>query len=183
MGLSRYSTLAARGDLRFDRFVVGRVAELDSHAGTRQELEKQLVGAAIRILHRDDPVAGLEQCEQRVADRRHPGRKARNCLCTLELAYFLFEDGNRGVRVPPVNVAGALAARYCQPVVNIAVAERDAVYYWNLGCTLHQVLCLARPHGLSAPSEFVRVSRVVHTGLSSLQHAHMQNRMQDNMLS
>jgi hypothetical protein len=65
-GCFQVHQLATLGDFPFDFFVIERLAQRHLHTGTRQELFENLVGAAIAVLGRHDPIAmgqeGVTHC-------------------------------------------------------------------------------------------------------------------------
>src|SRR5438105_1013464 len=68
--------------------VVAGVAETYLNSKTRKELDEQFVGAAIRILDRDDAITGREEGEQGVADGSHAGGEAGGRLGRLQIAHL-----------------------------------------------------------------------------------------------
>lgn len=76
-----------------------------------------------RILAGNDPVAGGQEREKRVADRGHPARKTSGRLSRLQVSHLLFQDGDRWIRIPAINVTGGFALRDIKPLVHIFVAK------------------------------------------------------------
>jgi len=130
-----------------DLLVIGRLAELGLDSETRQELEEDAVRAAVRVLHRDEPVARREQGEERAAHGGHARGEAGSGLSAFEDAQLVLEGAHRRVRVAGVDMAGDAAGSDVQPFVDVRVAVGRAVHDGHLGRPLHQGLALARPHG------------------------------------
>ena len=112
-----------------------------------QELREQLARPAVRVLDRHHTIAGLEQREQRVADRGHARCEARRRFGVLEEAHLVLERLDGRIRVPAVNVSAGFPERYALPRIQIVIAERDAVYDRDLGRTLEPRLVFAAPDG------------------------------------
>ena len=107
---------AALGDRRLDLRVVGRIAQRHLHLEAGQELGEDLVGAAVGVLDRHDPVAGREQREERVADGGHAGGEAGGRLRAFQQPHLFLERVHGGVGVAAVDVARLAAQRHVQPL-------------------------------------------------------------------
>ena len=60
-GAFQVQHLASLGNCRFDRFVIGRFADLHFDRHTRKKIEEQLAGATISIFDGYDSIAGRKQ--------------------------------------------------------------------------------------------------------------------------
>ncbi len=118
---------AAAGDLPLDLLMVvgGAESRLDPEAG--EELDEDLVRAAVRVFDGDHPVAGREEGEERVADRGHAGGEAGGGLGGLQLADLLLEHFDGGIGVAGVDVSGLVSGGDLFPLVEVVVGEGDAV--------------------------------------------------------
>src|SRR5215203_2474105 len=140
--------VTAPGDLIRDGLGIRSIAEHHLHARPGQELQEDFVRPAVGVLHGDDAVAGLEESEKGVADGRHPGGETRRGLRLLQRPNLLLEGAGGGVGVAAVDVPLALAERDAHPLVEVVVAERDALDDGHLRRALDEVAFLPSPHGL-----------------------------------
>ena len=138
---------AAARDFGFNRLVVGRVAQGDLDVQARQELEKNLVGAAVGVFDRDDAVPGAQEGVEGIADGRHAGGKTGGGFGALKLAHLFLEGIDGGVGVAPVDVARFPAQRHVLPLVHVLVTKGDAVHHRHLGGALPEIsLCFSSPN-------------------------------------
>jgi len=141
------------GDRGLDLLVIGGVAEFDPDAEPGQEVEEDAVGAAVRVLHRDHPVAGREQTEEDAAHGRHTGGEAGRRVGLLELPDLLLEGVDRRVRVAAVDVPGSAPVGDVQPRVHVRIPVRRAVDHRHLGRALDERLLLTGPDRLGVERE------------------------------
>ena len=139
---------AAAGDGGLDLLVVVGLAELDLDADARQEVDEQLIGAAVGVLDRHDAIAGRQQGKEHVTDGGHAGGEARGSLGAFEDPDLLLEGVHGGIRVAAVDVARLAPKSYVEPRIHVRVAVGGAVDHGNLGRALHQGLLLAGPDHL-----------------------------------
>jgi hypothetical protein len=137
--------VATAGDRLLDRLVVLRVAEVDVDLLARQDVDEDLVRAAVGVLHGDDARARAEQREQRAGDGRHAGGEADRVLGVLEVGDLPLERAHRRVRVARVDVAVGAAERDVEPRVDVVVAEGDRVLHRHLGAAVRERGVLAAP--------------------------------------
>ena len=125
--------LAASGDGGLNRLVIAGIAKGHADLKPWQKFDEKFVRASVGVVHRYQTVAGREQREQRIADRRHAAGEAGCGFGAFQGLYLLLERGYGGIGIAAVNVSGFLALRDLQPFVNILVAKRDAVRHRDLG--------------------------------------------------
>ena len=138
--------VAAPGHGRLDGVVVGCVDQLDIDTDTWQVTREEQAGTAVGVLDGHHSPARLEQSVQRGRDRGHAGRGGRGGRAALELAQLLLEHGDRRICVPAVYVAMRSTGRHVVPLVEVLIAEPDAVHHGNLGRSVEEVAILAAPH-------------------------------------
>jgi len=153
---------AAPSQLGLDLPVIGGLAERDLDLPARQELEKELAGAAVAVLDRHDPVAWLDAGEERVANGGHARGEGGRGLGALEQTQLLLEDAHRRVAVSTVDVAGLLLERDRLPVVDVVVPEGYAVDHRHLRRALPEAAAgLTTPHGQGLSADLVVVGHGV----------------------
>src|SRR5215211_8317280 len=141
--------VASFSDLFFDGVGVRSVEQLYLHTDSGEELQEDLVRSAVGVLDGDDPITGLQEGIKGVADSRHPGGEARRILRPLQLTNLLLKGSGGGVGVATVDVPLATAEGDAHPLVEVVVAERDALHDRHLRCALSKVAFLACPNGFS----------------------------------
>ena len=99
----------AAADGALDRLVILGVAQVDVDLLARQQVDEELVRAAVGVLDRDDAPARRQQREQRAANRRHARREGDRVLGPLQVGDLALEGAHRRVGVARVDVAGSVA--------------------------------------------------------------------------
>ncbi|MNV36253.1 hypothetical protein D3C71_1277230 [compost metagenome] len=139
--------LATLGDFAFDFFVIERLAQGHVHAGARQELFENLVGAAIAVPGRDHPIAMGQEGVKHTADRRHPAAESHGRFGQFQLANLCFEGLDCRVAHAAVNKAGCLAQRNVIPDVDVVITIGGTDHDGRLSGVVGMPDLLPAPHG------------------------------------
>ena len=105
-GALQIQDLAAAGDRRFNRLVIGGVAEGHADLKAWQKFDEEFVRTSVGVVHRYQTVARRQEREQRIADRRHAAGEAGCGFGAFQGLYLLLE---RGYRVEQAFLPGKVA--------------------------------------------------------------------------
>ena len=90
-------------DISTKVFEIGRVAIADFNPAAVEDLRKESIAAAIKVVTRENLISGTQQARH-CRNRGDAAGKAKGALRVFELRQLLFEHATRGISAPRVVV-------------------------------------------------------------------------------